>query len=341
MALALRREHLIVARVGDTCLTACLDHQLEFLLVGLPVLVEYARRAWHGQHIGIGCHGVAAQRVLLSCGRTVFRVVVLDESDSIALVVLLIDERIAGLIGGRACQRREIVALESVAHAITELKVEGGRRGDAVCVLGVVNPAPDVRAAVPVFTHTECGLGGGIVVGGERSAVAFHHVVAETGIAQVVEQEREVGLHDPVDVLALMVDVTAAVPTFARVVVGGDGHTVLIGPVERAAVVIVTDHIGRKHLVSLAFVGLGWKIDPRAVLSKVVAMVDHHIGYHARTSILESIDHRAQLTFGAEGRTLVEIILGHIAHVVPRTAITRLWDPDERKVGGHVVSLFL
>ena len=63
------------------------------------------------------------------------------------------------------------------------------------------------------------GLGTFVVHLCKAGAVAFHHVVAETDVAEVVEQEVEIGLDNLLHVLALVVKVTHAAPAFASVVV--------------------------------------------------------------------------------------------------------------------------
>src|SRR3712207_2668532 len=66
-----------------------------------------------------------------------------------------------------------------------------------------------------------------VVIAHMLAREAFHHVVAEARIAQVVEQELLIGLHDGLNIGALVVDVAHAGPSGAVVIVASEADIVL------------------------------------------------------------------------------------------------------------------
>ena len=71
-------------------------------------------------------------------------------------------------------------------------------------------------------------------------------------------------------------------------------------------------------------------------------MVDDHIGYHTRPPLAESGNHTAQLSLGAEGALLVEVIDWRIAHhITVCIAPSTLRHPDKLEIRGNLVGLGL
>ena len=259
-------EHGVVAGAAAHCVVAAgvhdagsltgVDHCLDVLLVGLPVGKENAGRTWHGEQEGVG-----GQRILLdgvgrvAAGRTaVLHVVVLDEGHGVALVaaavVVVVDKILAGT------QLGPVAAVDGIAHGVAELEVEGGRR-----LLGAVNPRFDGGVAAPVLTHRERHAAGVVVVPDMGTPEALHHVVAEACVTQVVEQEVLVGLDDGLHVAALVVEVAAATPVLALVVVA-EGVAVGVGPSLRLTAIVVAGDVSRGHLIGDVVVGLGRVVHP-------------------------------------------------------------------------------
>ena len=254
------------------------------------MLVEDARCSRHGEHVGVGSECVALEWVEWFACRTVLSVVVFDEGDGILAVARLIDERIARLVACAACELRPVVAGSCIAHAIAELEVECARCRHVIDFCAI-DPSLDIARTVPVLSHAELRLGCCVVVGSERRAVALDHIIAETCIAELVDEIVEIGLDDLVDVLALVVEVATAVPAFASIVVLRKRQSILCCPVEGLVAIVVLDNVGAEHLIGLALVGLGRIIDPRAVNAKVVAVVDDYIGYDACATVVVGLDH--------------------------------------------------
>ena len=137
----------------------------------------------------------------------------------------------------------------------------------------------------------------------------------------------------------LVVEVTAARPVVACIVVDGERQSVLACPVCRGSSVVVPTDVGRRHFVGLAVPRLNGEIDPRAVLAYVLPMVQHNVGYEACAFVAIGGNHAPQFPFGAEGALLVEVIDGHVAHRVAAVAPAALGNPDELDVGGYLVGL--
>ena len=137
-----------------------------------------------------------------------------------------------------------------------------------------------------------------------------------------------------------MVEVTTAVPSLARVIVGRQADTLLLCPRCGLAAIIVGTDVGREHLIIHAFVGFLGIIHPRASTAEIIAMIDDDIGYDARALRLEGGNHGAKLLLRAEAAVMVEIIDGHVAHdVVGIVAIARLRHPHEAEALAELVGL--
>ena len=288
--------------------------------------------AGHGEHVGIGCQRVLLQGILSRIG-ALLSIVVLNECHSILAVgttlVVGADKRPVAVI--LLTQFLPVTAVEGVADGVAELEVEGGRG-----LLGAVNPLADGVGTVPALADGEQRLAVLVVHLGIVGRVAFHHVVAEAGIAEVVDQEVEVCLDDALHVLALVVEVAHAVPAFACVVVGAEAVAVLCGPFLCLAAVVVGDNIGGEHLVGLTVPGLRGEVYP---VGDVATVVDDDIGDGAETDGLKGLDHRAQLSLVAEGTVIVveppEIVVAHGL----RAAVAALGNPDEVEGAGEVKGL--
>ena len=193
----------------------CSHHRLDLGGISQPVSEEDAGRARHGQQVGIGCQRIFLQRVLSSI-RTLLRVMVLYESHGIAaigsILIVATYERPVVIVLCRKFSPCAVIG--SITHGIAELEVEGGTLNSAIH-LRAVNPSAYSLCTVPTLAHGELRCRSSIIHASERGRIAFHHVIAETGIAQVVLQEIEVGLDDGLHVLALMIKVAHAVPSFA------------------------------------------------------------------------------------------------------------------------------
>ena len=248
------------------------------------MLEEDAGCARHGQHIGIGCQRILLQRILSRIG-AFLRVVVLDESDGILAIgtaaEVAADERPVAFV--LLAQPLPVAIVTGIADGIAELEVEG-----CAGLFGAVNPFADGVAAVPALADGELRFRVLVVYLGIRGAVAFYHIVAETGIAEVVEQEVEIGLDNALHILTLMVEVAHTAPAFARVVVGADAVAVGCSPFLGRAVIVVGADISGNHLVVLTIPTLLREIYP---VGEVATVVDDHVGDGAETGGLEGLDH--------------------------------------------------
>ena len=159
------------------------NHRLKFRLIGLPVLEEDAGCPRHGQHISIGCQRVFLQRILSRIG-TLLRVVVLNEGDGILAIgtATEVDTDEGPVAFVLLAQPLPVAIVTGIADGIAELEVESGAG-----LLSAVNPFSDGVAAVPALTDGKLRLRVLVIHLCIRGIVAFHHVVAETGVAKVAE----------------------------------------------------------------------------------------------------------------------------------------------------------
>ena len=321
----------IGAGVGDAGQLAGVDHAFYFLLVGLPVLQEDAWGARHGQQVGVGGQGVFLDGVLGRARRAILGVVVLDEGHGILAVGRLRGER-------GAAQAGPVALVDGIAHGVAERVVEGCAH-DHAAHLGRVEPVDHlVGVAVPVLAHREGRLRGTVVEARKRAVVALHHVVAKARVAQVVEQEAQVGLHDGLHIGALVVEVAHAAPVLARVVVARQGHALLGSLRGRCAAVVVGANVGRGHCVGHAVVGLGGEGEP---VAGRLAVVDHHVGNGAYALALERADERAQLLLVAKRAVVVaepvQVVVAHRG----AAAVAALRYPHQAEVGRQFAGLRL
>ena len=270
----------IGAFVVDSHELAHANHRLNLTFVSLPVGEEHAGRSRHRQQIGVGGECVFFQWVLFGIGATL-GVVVFDEGDSVAAigrVIVVADERPVVVVALRQTVPLSVVG--GIAHGVAELEIEGCR-GFSRCV----DPFADGRGAVPALADAESGVGRLVVEFRVGACIAFHHVVAETHVAEVVEQHVQIGFHRVLHVLARVVEVGHTVPVFARV--GSTRSTVGL------------HHVGSAHRVGHALVSLCREVEILAC--QRLAMVHHHVGDGSDAIVAERLDERTQFGLGAEG----------------------------------------
>ena len=149
---------------------------------------------------------------------------------------------------------------------------------------------------------------------GELAGVTLHHVVAESGITEVVKEHVEVSLHYGLHVGAVVVKVAHAVPVVARVFIAAEANLwcLFVSPCQSSSLVIITADVGRIHLVGSAFISFCGEVGPAG---ERVAMIDYHIGYGADALALEGADHGAQFGFVAERAVVIaepiEVVISH------------------------------
>ena len=232
---------------------------------------EDARRAGHGKHIGIGGLDILVDGVLGVVRVTVLRVVVLDKGHRVAAIICIHVQTVAR----EACP---IVVVHRIANGVAEGEVKS-RTLHHSTHLGAVNPRfHGTQVAVPILAHRIGRRGIGIIQSGVAGGITPGHVVAETRIAQVIEQHAQVGLDGGLHVTAGVVQVAQSAPVLTAVVVGAQRAAVTVGPVKRGPAIVVAADVGRLQAVSRALVDLGGECDP---VGDALAVVDDHIGNSA------------------------------------------------------------
>ena len=177
-----------------------------------------------------------------------------------------------------------------------------------------------------------------IVQLGVVGRVAFHHVVAKTGIAQVIEQVVEIGLHVLLNQAIGVVQVAESVKVVAGVLITARRIAVVVGFVVAADAGIVGVVPG--ELVS-AFLLVG-EVAPAA---HTVLVVDYHVLDDAGAALAVGADHGAQLLLGAPARGVVEPETGVVTHrgrlAVPivRGGLAGVGYPNQTEILRQLVSL--
>ena len=148
----------------------------------------------------------------------------------------------------------------------------------------------------------------------------------------------QVGLHDGLNILAIVIQVAHTIPTFASVIMGAEAVAVFCCPFLGVASVIVAHDVCRHHLVGHTVIGLSGEIHP---VADVLAVVDHHIGNCSDTFFLKCLDQGAQFCLITEGAVIVlkpiEVIVSHRS----ASAVGTLWNPYQIEGGSQFIGLFL
>ena len=249
--------------------------------------IEDARRAGHGQKIGICGQRIFPDGVEWFGFTTRLRIVIFNEGYGVPAETIFIDKGNITLV----FELTPITTVGSVADGVAEGKIEGGGLRDIIDA-GFQNPRFDMIAVVPILTYTELGLRGLVVLSHKFGSVAFHHVVSETCVAQIFHEKFEVGIVIVAHILTVVVYVATTSPIFARIVGCTEGLAVLLCPCCCLAAIVVGHDVGGKHLVSDPFVSFCRIVCPCTIHTEVIAMVDDHICNDARALGLVGLDHR-------------------------------------------------
>ena len=211
---------------------------------------------------------------------------------------------------------RPVTAIGGIAHRVAELEVEGSR-----CLACSINPVANSVGAIPALTDAIGWVGRLVVELGVGAGVALHHVVAEACIAEVVEQQVEIGFHTFLHIVALVVEVAHAVPAFAGVGIA-KLNTKTVGLGLCLAVVIIGANIGGIHGIGHALIGFRREPKPAVI---ALAVVDDNVGNGADAVSLECLDERPKLLLCAKRRTVigepVEIVITHAG----AATVSTLW----------------
>ena len=168
------------ALVRDACEVAQQNHVLYLPFVVNPVFHEHTRRSRHGEDIGVGSEGVLLDRILLLRFRPLLRVVVFNKCHGITAVVAIRGK-------STVVELCPVAVCRGVANGISGGEVEC-RTLYLTILGGTVYPVFHILlVAVEIFAYRECRLCRSVVDTGEFGVVALNHIVAHSGIPQVVE----------------------------------------------------------------------------------------------------------------------------------------------------------
>ena len=226
--------------------------------------------------------------------------------------------------------KQTIIGLgESFVYLPFELEIESCR-----LAAGVLYPACYIVVVVPIFAHGELRLCRLVVHLGVLRAVAFHHIVAPSHIAEVVLQEVEIGFHALLYLCIGVVEVAASVEVVAGV--GCAGRFRLSRLVGHLVVAAYRPHA---PFVGHALVGLRREVGP---VGCSVAVVDYHVFDDSCAKILESGNHLAQLLFRSKRRIVVgEPVHGIVTIARVGAALAAVGHPDKIEIVRQFTSVVL
>ena len=170
------------------------------------------------------------------------------------------------------------------------------------------------------------------------TAETLYHVVAETGISNILLQKFQICLDNLLHVCALMVNITASSKVGSLIIVLAEAYT-LFGCLCCCfiAIIILAD-VGRQHLVGHTFVCFSRECEPAVC----IAVIDHNISNSTNAVGFELSNQTLEFCLCSERRILVEIIIWLIAHYLfGLDAFTALWKPYKVDESFHIIGLFL
>ena len=194
----------------------------------------------HGKNIGITSLNIVADRILLLVSTAVLSIMILDKGHRVAAIIGLHAQALVG-----AAQVSPIIVVDRVTDGVTEGEV---KRGTLHCAIHLctVNPTLDcTKVTIPIFTHREFRLGIGIVHTRVHGSVALGHIVAVSGIAQVIEQHFQIGLYILLNVSATVIQVAHTAPVLTGIKIIAQALAVLTRPVLGGTTIIILADISR------------------------------------------------------------------------------------------------
>ena len=264
---------------------------------------------------------------------------VLDEGDSpsaiVAVVVVVAHKRPVVIV--LLPQFEPAGSVGSIADNISELEVEGGGCRPSIH-FGSIYPVAYGGCSIPALTYGIFHASMIVIVGNVGATESLYHVIAETCVAEVVDEVFDIGHDDGLHVAALMVEVAHSSPSFTFIVVATQRYTILLCLCGSTTTIVVGYNVGSLELICHTLVCLCRERPPAVG----VMMVHYHVGNSPETFGFEGVDHRAQLCLCSETTVLVEVVIGCIAHCVVRfQALAALWYPYQVEVGCQLVGLRL
>ena len=112
------------------------------------------------------------------------------EGNGIPLVIIIGRKRFLVVT-----QVSPVAIVYGIAHTVAELEVESGAGGFVRYIpFAVAHPLTDFVSTVPIFANAEGWLGISVVFCYEVGIEALHHIVAESRISYIFEQELQISL---------------------------------------------------------------------------------------------------------------------------------------------------
>ena len=121
-------------------------------------------------------------------------------------------------------QLSPVVVFDCIGHVVVEWEVEG-----TALLACIVDPVLDIAYTIPILAYGVLNTCCCVVVAHMACRKAFHHVIAETFVTQVIFQEIQVSLYHFLHVCALVVQVTAISEVIALIVVAAEANPFFLG----------------------------------------------------------------------------------------------------------------
>ena len=166
----------------------------------------------------------------------------------------------------------------------------------------------------------------------------FHHIIAETGVTQIILQIFQIRFDHLLHIFALVVDVTATseVCTFINVLAEAYPVCGSLGCCS-SAIIILAD-VCRLHLVGHSLICFSRECIP----ALRIAVVDDYISNSTYTSGFKLSNQTSELSLRSERRVLIKIVIWHITHHLSGLqTFSALWKPNKVDITFQLISLLL
>ena len=166
----------------------------------------------------------------------------------------------------------------------------------------------------------------------------FHHIIAETGVTQIILQIFQIRFDHLLHIFALVVDVTATSKVGSLIIVLAEAYPVCGSLGCCCSAIIILADVCRLHLVGHSLVGFCREGEPAVC----IAVVDDYISNSTYTSGFKLSNQTSELSLRSERRVLIKIVIWHITHHLSGLhTFSALWKPNKVDITFQLISLLL
>ena len=166
----------------------------------------------------------------------------------------------------------------------------------------------------------------------------FHHIIAETGVTQIILQIFQIRFDHLLHIFALVVDVTATSEVCTFIIVLAEAYTIFGCLCSSLSTIIILADVCRLHLVGHSLVCFSRECIP----ALRIAVVDDYISNSTYTSGFKLSNQTSELSLRSERRVLIKIVIWHITHHLSGLyTFSALWKPNKVDITFQLISLLL